>query len=70
MRTKRRLTDLEREDRRAHARQRLKQAAEQLLSSGGRQRWVRARARRGLARYSVVIAGARCRPGVSVGRLR
>ncbi|MCA1683512.1 MAG: ssDNA-binding domain-containing protein, partial [Actinobacteria bacterium] len=34
-------------------RERLKDAAEQLLSSEGWQRWVRARARNGLARYSV-----------------
>ena len=49
----RRLTDTEREQRRAQDRERLKQACEQLLSSVGWQRWVRARARNGLARYSV-----------------
>jgi hypothetical protein len=49
----RRLTDTEREQRRARDRERLKQACEQLLSSDGWQRWVRARARNGLARYSV-----------------
>lgn len=47
------LTDAERAARRARDRQRLKEACEQLLSSDGWQRWVRARARNGLARYSV-----------------
>ena len=50
---RRRLTDAERDERRAQDRQRLKEACEQLLSSDGWQRWVRARARNGLARYSV-----------------
>jgi hypothetical protein len=49
----RRLSDAERDERRARDRERLKQACEQLLSSDGWQRWVRARARNGLARYSV-----------------
>jgi len=49
----RRLTEAERDERRARDRERLKQACEQLLSSDGWQRWVRARARNGLARYSV-----------------
>ena len=53
MRTKRRLTDAEREQRREHDRQRLHQAAEQLLSSEGWQRWVRVRAKGGLARLSL-----------------
>jgi hypothetical protein len=53
MRTKRRLTDAEREQRREHDRQRLQQAAEQLLTSEGWQRWVRVRARGGLARLSL-----------------
>lgn len=57
MRTRRRLTEREREERREERRegdrQRLKQAAEQLLCSVGWQRWVRVRARNGLARYSV-----------------
>jgi hypothetical protein len=48
-----RLSEQEREQRRAQDRERLKQAAEQLLGSAGWQRWVRARARNGLARYSV-----------------
>ena len=48
-----RLSDSEREQRRERDRQRLKQAAEQLLSSDGWQRWVRVRSRNGLARYSV-----------------
>ncbi len=52
-RIRRRLSDEEREQRRARDRQRLQDACEQLLSSDGWQRWVRARARNGLARYSV-----------------
>lgn len=51
--TSRRLTEAEREQRRAQDRERLKQAAEQLLSSHGWQRWVRTRASNGLARYSL-----------------
>ncbi|MBV9196642.1 MAG: DUF1738 domain-containing protein [Solirubrobacterales bacterium] len=53
MRSNRRLTDVEREQRRERDRQRLHQAAEQLLSSDGWRRWVRVRARNGLSRYSV-----------------
>jgi hypothetical protein len=49
----RRLTEAARDERRAHDRERLKQACEQLLLSEGWRRWVRARARNGLARYSV-----------------
>jgi hypothetical protein len=48
--TRRRFTDQERDERRAEDRERLKQAAEQLLISEGWQRWVRVRARGGLAR--------------------
>jgi hypothetical protein len=51
--TRVRLSEQEREQRRAEDRERLKHAAEQLLGSAGWQRWVRARARNGLARYSV-----------------
>ena len=47
------LTDAERERRRAADRERLKQAAEQLLTSDGWQRWVRLRSRAGLARLSL-----------------
>jgi hypothetical protein len=53
MRTQPRLSDSEREDRRERDRERLKQAAEQLLTSEGWQRWVRVRARGGLARLSL-----------------
>jgi hypothetical protein len=53
MSTTRRLTDHEREQRREHDRERLKQAAEQLLTSDGWQRWVRVRAQGGLARLSL-----------------
>lgn len=53
MRTQRRLTDSEREQRREEDRARLKHAAEQLLTSDGWQRWVRVRAQGGLARLSL-----------------
>jgi hypothetical protein len=53
MRRTRWLTDTEREKRREHDRQHLHQAAEQLLSSEGWQRWVRVRAKGGLARLSL-----------------
>jgi hypothetical protein len=55
MSTRRRLTDAERARRRAQDRERLEQAARQLLTSEGWQRWVRVRARNGLARYCFVI---------------
>lgn len=51
--TRHRLSDQEREARRAEDRERLKHAAEQLLTSEGWQRWVRVRARGGLARLSL-----------------
>ena len=47
------LSEAEREQRRARDRERLKLAAEQLLSSDGWERWVRVRSRNGLARYSI-----------------
>jgi len=53
MRASRRLTDAEREQRRDQDRKRLHQAAQQLLTSEGWQRWVRVRARGGLARLSL-----------------
>ncbi len=53
--TPRRLSDQERDERRAEHRERLKQAADQLLTSEGWQRWVRVRARGGLARLCVLI---------------
>jgi len=43
------------EQRRERDREQLKHAAEQLLTSEGWQRWVRVRARNGLARYCLVI---------------
>jgi N-terminal domain of anti-restriction factor ArdC len=52
-RSARKLSESEREQRRAWDRERLKLAAEQLLSSEGWERWVRVRSRNGLARYSV-----------------
>lgn len=53
MRTQRRLSASEREQRRELDRERLKQAVEQLLTSEGWQRWVRIRAQGGLARLSL-----------------
>ena len=47
---KRRLSDAERAERRRKDRERLQRAVEQLLTSEGWQRWVRARASHGLAR--------------------
>jgi len=44
----RQLTDAECEERRVKDRERLKQAAEQLLTSEGWQRWMRVRAQGGL----------------------
>lgn len=51
------LTDPEREEPRAADRERLKQAAQQLLTSEGWQKWVRVR---GLARLSALIWSALC----------
>lgn len=51
--TRQRLTDEQRAQRRAQDRERLQQAAERLLTSEGWQQWVRLRARNGLRRYSV-----------------
>lgn len=51
--TKRRLSEAERAERRHRDRERLQQAAEQLLTSEGWQRWVRVRAQAGLARLSL-----------------
>jgi hypothetical protein len=53
MRTQQRLSDSEREERRERDRERLKHAAEQLLTSDGWQRWAKVRARGGLARLSL-----------------
>src|SRR4051812_623080 len=53
MPNRKRLSDAEREQRRAEDRDRVQQAARQLLSSEGWRRWVRVRARNGLSRYSL-----------------
>jgi N-terminal domain of anti-restriction factor ArdC len=53
MSSKRKLSLEEREQRRAQDRERLKQAAEQLLTSEGWQRWMRVRSQAGLARLSL-----------------
>lgn len=50
---KRTPTDEERDKRRAQDRERLKQAAEQLLTGEGWQRWVRVRAQAGLGRLAL-----------------
>jgi hypothetical protein len=50
---RRRLSDAEREQRREAHRRQLTEAVEALLSSEGWRRWVRARGRNGLARYSL-----------------
>jgi hypothetical protein len=52
-RATRNASESEREQRRRRDRERLTRAAEQLLTSEGWERWVRIRARNGLARYSV-----------------
>jgi hypothetical protein len=51
--TGRRLSEREREQRRASDRERMRQAAEQLLGSEGWRRWVRVRSANGLSRYSL-----------------
>jgi len=51
--SRRRLSDEKRDQRRSADRERLQQAAQQLLSSDGWQRWVRVRAQDGLARLSL-----------------
>ena len=53
MTVRRKLSDEEREQRRAQDRERLKAAAEQLLTSEGWRRWVEVRSRAGLARLSL-----------------
>src|SRR4051794_17981862 len=50
--TGRRLSEQEREQRRASERERMRQAAEQLLDSDGWRCWVRVRSANGLSRYS------------------
>jgi hypothetical protein len=58
-RTRRRLTEAERAERRARARERLQRVARELLTSEGWRRWVRVRSQAGLARLSLVsrVAG-------------
>jgi flagellar motor protein MotB len=70
--TRRRTSESERDERRRSDRERLQQAAEELLTSEGWERWVRVRSRNGLARYSVnnqlLIASARPDPRPSARR--
>ena len=68
--TRRRLTDDERAQRRAQDRERLEQAARDLLTNDGWRRWVRVRARNGLARYSLIIWRANVLVGKGSGGLR
>jgi hypothetical protein len=49
----RKLSEADREQRRARDRERMQHAAEELLTSKGWERWVRVRSRNGLAKYSV-----------------
>jgi hypothetical protein len=51
----RQLTDQERDERREKDRERLENAARELLTSEGWARWVRVRASNGLGRYTAVI---------------
>ena len=54
-RTRRRLTEAERDARRQADRERVEQAARALLTSDGWKRWIRVRATNGLSRYSLLI---------------
>lgn len=51
------LSEPEREQRRARDRERLKMAAEQLLTSAGWERWAHVRSHNGLSRYCLVVLG-------------
>jgi hypothetical protein len=51
--SRRRLSDEERDERRRADRERLQDSAQQLLSSEGWQRWIRVRSQAGLARLSL-----------------
>src|SRR3954447_24027114 len=62
---RRRLTDAQRDERRQADRERLGQAARELLSSDGWARWMRVRATNGLARYSLFISRRSCQTGLS-----
>jgi hypothetical protein len=63
------LTEAERDARRQADRERLEQAARELLTSDGWQRWIRVRATNGLARYSLrnqwIIASEAARRGIT-----
>src|SRR3954452_24106590 len=63
------VTEAERDARRQADRDRLEQAARELLTSEGWQRWIRVRATNGLARYSLrnqwIIAGECARRGIT-----
>jgi hypothetical protein len=66
--TKRRLSEAERAERRARDRERLEQAARELLTPEGWQRWVRARAL--FHQYSLLIWRANVLVGKGSGGLR
>jgi hypothetical protein len=63
------MTEAERDARRQADRERLEQAARELLTSDGWQRWIRVRATNGLARYSLrnqwIIASECARRGIT-----
>jgi hypothetical protein len=59
-RSRHRLSDAERAKRRDAHRRQLTDAVQALLSSEGWARWVRARARNGLARYTWFLLGETC----------
>jgi hypothetical protein len=56
-RTRRRLTEAERDARRQADRERIEQAARALLTSDGWERWIRVRAANGLSRYTCATSG-------------
>jgi hypothetical protein len=56
-RTRRPLTDAERDARRQADRERVERAARALLTSDGWQRWIRVRATNGLSRYACATSG-------------
>ncbi len=67
--TKRRLSEAERAERRRRDRERLRAAAEQLLTSAGWQRWVRVRSQAGLARLCVLSRSPPQLEGLQLGEL-
>jgi hypothetical protein len=54
-------TQEDRDARRKADRERIEQAARELLTTEGWQRWIKVRASNGLSRYCLIISGAACR---------